>query len=82
MTDEINLAHVDESGRSAPPKWPGPILVVIGLVLVTIGLVNLRGLLAAPLEAQRDHLAQSIFPLIVGFWLFIGGVYTLARRKR
>lgn len=81
MTDGIATAHVSESGRSAPPKWLGPLLVVVGIALATIGLVNLRGLLAAPLEAQRSHLAQSLFPLIVGIWLFIGGAYAITRGR-
>lgn len=60
-------------------KWLGPLCVIAGIVLVAIGLANLGRLLAVPLEAQRGYLAQSLFPLIVGVWLFIGGVYALKR---
>lgn len=54
--------------------------VVIGVVLVTFGVVSMRWLLAAPLESQRNYLPQVLFPLVIGMSLCIGGIYYLKRR--
>jgi hypothetical protein len=42
---------------------------------MTLGVVSMRGLLAAPPESQRDYLPQVIFSLVIGMSLFIGGIY-------
>lgn len=63
--------------RTRSTLWLGWLLVLAGLVLVAIGLLNVSRLLGAPLEAQRGYLAQTVFPLVVGLWLLIVGVYTL-----
>lgn len=58
-------------------------LALLGVLLVATGIVNLARLLAAPLEAQRGYLAQTVFPLVVGLSLFVGGIYaSLAARRR
>lgn len=56
-------------------RWLGPSLALVGILLVAIGIVSLSRLLAAPLEAQRGYLAQTVFPLVVGLALFVGGLY-------
>ena len=58
-------------------NWLAPLCAIAGIML--IGLANLARLLGAPLEAQRGYLVQSIFPLVVGLWLLVGGVYGLKR---
>lgn len=64
-------------------RWLGPLMALLGILLVVIGIVNLGRLLAAPLEAQRGYLASTVFPLLVGLWLLIGGTHaTLAARRR
>ena len=56
-------------------RWLGPVLALLGILLVVMGIVNWGRLLAAPPEAQRGYLAQTVFPLVVGLWLFVGGMY-------
>ncbi len=58
----------------------GLLAVVAGAALMAFGGVSLRPLLAAPLEGQRDYLLRVIVPLVVGMWLFIGGIYSLRQR--
>jgi hypothetical protein len=58
-------------------RWPGLLLLLIGLVLLAVGLLNLGRLLASPLETQRGYLAQTVLPLVAGLWAVIGGIYTL-----
>ncbi|MBI4638491.1 MAG: hypothetical protein HY727_19300 [Candidatus Rokubacteria bacterium] len=57
--------------------WLGPLLVVLGIVLASIGLYNWGALMAAPLEGQQAHLAAAMFPLVIGLWLLIAGAYAL-----
>lgn len=64
-------------------RWLGPVLAVLGVLLVATGVVTWVRLLAAPLEAQRGYLAQTVFPLVVGLWLFVAGIYaSLVARRR
>lgn len=58
-------------------RWPGVLLLLVGLGLLAVGVVNLGRLLASPLEAQRGYLAQTVLPLVAGLWAVVGGVYTL-----
>lgn len=66
----------DSPRRTRSKLWLGWLLTVAGLVLVAIGLLNVSRLLEAPLDSQRGYLAQTVFPLVVGLWLLIVGVYT------
>ncbi len=70
---------VGDPRRSAIRKWLGLLGVIAGIVLVAIGVTNLRRLLAAPLEAQPGYVAQTVFPLILGLGLVVGGIYSLKR---
>lgn len=64
-------------------RWLGRVVALLGIVLVATGVVNWGRLLAAPLEAQRGYLPQTVFTLLVGLWLFIGGICaSLAARRR
>lgn len=63
-------------------RWFGPTLVLLGILLVATGILNSSRLLAAPLEAQRGYLAQTVFPLLVGLWLFIGGIWASRATRR
>jgi hypothetical protein len=55
----------------------GLLLLLVGLALMAVGLVHLGRLLASPLETQRGYLAQTVLPLVGGFWALVAGVYTL-----
>jgi len=71
------MARIENPRLTRRKLWLGRLLLLAGVVLVAMGLVNASRLLGAPLEAQRGYLVQTVFPLVVGLWLFILGVYTL-----
>jgi len=58
-------------------KWLSLCAVLVGIVLLITGVYNWQALLAAPLEAKRTYLLQTVLPLIAGAWLLVGGVYSL-----
>lgn len=60
-------------------RWLGPLLVVVGLVLIVVGLVAARSLLAASLEEQRGYVSGAVLPLTFGLWCLVGGLYALTR---
>lgn len=62
-------------------RWLGPVLALVGVLLVVFGSVNFARLLAAPLEAQRGYLPQTVFPLVVGLALVVGGIYAWTARR-
>lgn len=62
-------------------RWLGLLLFLGGVALVAIGIVNVGRLLAAPLEVQRGYLAQSVFPLAIGLFLVVGGLYAVVKRN-
>lgn len=77
------MANVGEAGHAGGSRglrrkrWLGRLLLFLGLVLLAIGLMNASWLLASPLEGQGGYLARTVFPLVVGLWLVVSGIYTL-----
>lgn len=63
-------------------RWLGLLLFLGGAALVAVGIVNAGRLLAAPLEAQRGYVALSVFPLAIGLFLVVGGLYAVLRTRR
>ena len=59
-------------------RWFGVVLMLLGLALAGCGVYNWHALLGVPLDAQSRFLGQTIFPLIVGLWGLVGGLYVLA----
>jgi hypothetical protein len=55
----------------------GGALVAAGGVLILAGLMGLRFLLGTPADGQSAHLPRTLFPLVGGLWLAVGGAYAL-----
>lgn len=60
-------------------RWLGGLLLALGAVLMGLGYVDLRTLLAAPLEAEHTYLPGTLFPAVGGLWSLVLGVYALTR---
>lgn len=63
-------------------RWLGPAVALLGILLVAIGVVSFTRLLAVPFEAQRGYVAQTVFPLVIGLSLFVGGIYASRAVRR
>lgn len=79
MTGQVAAGDTGGPTPTRRRRWGSLLLVILGLVVLGFSLVSARNLLAAPLDAQREYLAQTVFPMVVGLWLLIGGIYGLRR---
>lgn len=57
----------------------GTALLVVGAVLVIWGCVSFGRMVGAEFEEQQGLVAWTLYPLVIGIWLVVGGVYKARR---
>ena len=60
-------------------KRLGIVLLVVGAILVVWGCVSLGRMVGAEFEEQQGYVASTLYPLVVGIWLIVGGAFKARR---